>query len=146
MLNSSRKSPRVAITKHHDIERIAIELMPSESQIPIASQGATKRFATRLALFYATLFGLVGTQLRRRRKSQAAALASEAPETRRRKYWAAALLLEIFALLFASSRAAFIGLAAGFPMLVNTLAGLAALGLSAATAGPAWATARPQQA
>jgi O-antigen ligase len=42
-----------------------------------------------------------------------AALASEAPETRRRKYWAAALLLEIIALLFASSRAAFIGLAAG---------------------------------
>jgi PPP family 3-phenylpropionic acid transporter len=33
--------------------------MPSESQIPIAS----KRFATRLALFYGTLFGLVGTHL-----------------------------------------------------------------------------------
>jgi PPP family 3-phenylpropionic acid transporter len=37
--------------------------MPSESQIPIASQAAPKRFATRLALFYATLFGLVGTHL-----------------------------------------------------------------------------------
>jgi MFS transporter, PPP family, 3-phenylpropionic acid transporter len=35
--------------------------MPSESQIPIASQGVSKRFATRLALFYATTFGIVGT-------------------------------------------------------------------------------------
>src|SRR3954452_13814010 len=37
--------------------------MPSESQIPIASQGASRRFAARLALFYGTLFGLVGTHL-----------------------------------------------------------------------------------
>jgi PPP family 3-phenylpropionic acid transporter len=37
--------------------------MPSESQIPIASQVAPRRFATRLALFYGTLFGLVGTHL-----------------------------------------------------------------------------------
>jgi PPP family 3-phenylpropionic acid transporter len=37
--------------------------MPSESQIPIASQTTSRRFATRLALFYGTLFGLVGTQL-----------------------------------------------------------------------------------
>jgi PPP family 3-phenylpropionic acid transporter len=37
--------------------------MPFESQIPIASQTAPKRFATRLALFYGTLFGLVGTHL-----------------------------------------------------------------------------------
>jgi PPP family 3-phenylpropionic acid transporter len=37
--------------------------MPSESQIPIASPGSAKRFATRLALFYGTLFGLVGTHL-----------------------------------------------------------------------------------
>jgi PPP family 3-phenylpropionic acid transporter len=37
--------------------------MPSTSQIPIASQPAAKRFATRLALFYGTLFGLVGTHL-----------------------------------------------------------------------------------
>jgi PPP family 3-phenylpropionic acid transporter len=37
--------------------------MPSESQIPIASQAPAKRFATRLALFYGTLFGLVGTHL-----------------------------------------------------------------------------------
>jgi PPP family 3-phenylpropionic acid transporter len=37
--------------------------MLSESQIPIASQVAPKRFAGRLALFYGTLFGLVGTYL-----------------------------------------------------------------------------------
>ncbi len=37
--------------------------MPSESQIPIASQGVPKRFATRLALFYGTMFGMVGTHL-----------------------------------------------------------------------------------
>jgi PPP family 3-phenylpropionic acid transporter len=48
---------------HHDIERIAIELMPDESQIPIASYGVPRRFATRLALFYGALFGLVGTHL-----------------------------------------------------------------------------------
>lgn len=35
--------------------------MPSESQIPIASQGVSKRFATRLALFYGTTFGTMGT-------------------------------------------------------------------------------------
>jgi PPP family 3-phenylpropionic acid transporter len=37
--------------------------MPSDSQIPIASQVPAKRFATRLALFYGALFGLVGTHL-----------------------------------------------------------------------------------
>jgi len=37
--------------------------MPGESQIPTASQAASRRFATRLALFYGTLFGLVGTHL-----------------------------------------------------------------------------------
>lgn len=37
--------------------------MPSDSQIPIASQAAASRFATRLALFYGALFGLVGTHL-----------------------------------------------------------------------------------
>src|SRR6476659_6030087 len=37
--------------------------MPSESQIPIASQVASSRFATRLSLFYAALFGLLGTHL-----------------------------------------------------------------------------------
>jgi PPP family 3-phenylpropionic acid transporter len=37
--------------------------MPIESQIPIASQNAPRRFAARLALFYGTLFGLGGTYL-----------------------------------------------------------------------------------
>jgi PPP family 3-phenylpropionic acid transporter len=37
--------------------------MASESQIPIASQLVARRFATRLALFYGTVFGLVGTHL-----------------------------------------------------------------------------------
>jgi len=37
--------------------------MLSDSQIPIASQAAARRFAARLALFYGTLFGLVGTHL-----------------------------------------------------------------------------------
>jgi PPP family 3-phenylpropionic acid transporter len=63
MLNSSRKSPRVEITKQHDIGRIAIELMPSDSQIPIASKDGSKRFAARLALFYGTTFGTMGTHL-----------------------------------------------------------------------------------
>jgi MFS transporter, PPP family, 3-phenylpropionic acid transporter len=37
--------------------------MPSESQIPIASQAASRRFATRLALFYGAIFGLLGAYL-----------------------------------------------------------------------------------
>src|SRR5450631_3175452 len=37
--------------------------IPPESQIPIASDGTSRRFATRLALFYGTLFGMVGTHL-----------------------------------------------------------------------------------
>jgi PPP family 3-phenylpropionic acid transporter len=37
--------------------------MSSESQIPIASQGASKRFATRLALFYGATYGTMGTHL-----------------------------------------------------------------------------------
>jgi len=37
--------------------------MPSESQIPIASSQAPRRFARRLALFYATIFALFGCQL-----------------------------------------------------------------------------------
>ena len=48
---------------HHDINRIAIELMASESQIPIDAQLASKRFAVRLALFYGTTFGLLGAYL-----------------------------------------------------------------------------------
>jgi PPP family 3-phenylpropionic acid transporter len=42
-------------------DRIAIELMSGESQIPTAS--AARRFAGRLALVYSTGFGLVGTHL-----------------------------------------------------------------------------------
>src|SRR4051812_48397096 len=37
--------------------------MPSESQIPIGSQAIARRFAMRLALFYGTVLGLVGTHL-----------------------------------------------------------------------------------
>ena len=37
--------------------------MPSRSQIPTLSQETSRRFATRLALFYGALFGLVGTYL-----------------------------------------------------------------------------------
>ncbi|HEY3792278.1 MAG TPA: MFS transporter [Bradyrhizobium sp.] len=37
--------------------------MAGESQIPIASQGAPKRFAARLALFYGASFGMIGTHL-----------------------------------------------------------------------------------
>ena len=37
--------------------------MPPESQIPIASHAAPKRFAVRLALFYGAVFGLGGTYL-----------------------------------------------------------------------------------
>jgi PPP family 3-phenylpropionic acid transporter len=48
---------------HHDIARIAIELMPSESQIPIASSHLSRRFAGRLALFYGAIFALVGCHL-----------------------------------------------------------------------------------
>src|SRR3977135_3244751 len=48
---------------HHDIGRIAIELMPAESQIPIAARATPRRFATRLALFYGAMFGLLGAYL-----------------------------------------------------------------------------------
>jgi len=37
--------------------------MPSESEIPIAYQAASRRFATRLALFYGATFGMIGTHL-----------------------------------------------------------------------------------
>jgi PPP family 3-phenylpropionic acid transporter len=37
--------------------------MSSGSQIPIAAQGASKRFAFRLALFYGATFGMIGTHL-----------------------------------------------------------------------------------
>jgi MFS transporter, PPP family, 3-phenylpropionic acid transporter len=37
--------------------------MPSESQIPIVSSAVSRRFAVRLALFYAAIFALFGCQL-----------------------------------------------------------------------------------
>jgi PPP family 3-phenylpropionic acid transporter len=37
--------------------------MPPESQIPIASQSASRRFAIRLALFYGAIFALIGCHL-----------------------------------------------------------------------------------
>src|SRR5947207_10537971 len=37
--------------------------MPSESQIPIASEPTRRRFAMRLALFYGAIFGMIGTHL-----------------------------------------------------------------------------------
>ena len=37
--------------------------MPAQSQIPIASLGASRRFASRLALFYGAVFGLLGAYL-----------------------------------------------------------------------------------
>jgi PPP family 3-phenylpropionic acid transporter len=63
MANSPAQITARYANDHHDIKRIAIELMQAESQIPIASQATSRRFATRLALFYGTLFGLVGTHL-----------------------------------------------------------------------------------
>jgi MFS transporter, PPP family, 3-phenylpropionic acid transporter len=48
---------------HHELARIAIELMPSESQIPIASSRLSQRFASRLALFYGAIFALIGCHL-----------------------------------------------------------------------------------
>jgi PPP family 3-phenylpropionic acid transporter len=63
MANSSAQITARCANDHHDIRRIAIELMPSESQIPIASQVTSRRFAARLALFYGATFGLIGTHL-----------------------------------------------------------------------------------
>jgi PPP family 3-phenylpropionic acid transporter len=37
--------------------------MPSESQIPIASSNVSRRFAIRLAMFYASIFALIGCHL-----------------------------------------------------------------------------------
>jgi hypothetical protein len=62
MANSSAQISTRYDNDHHDIERIAIELMPIESQIPILSQHVARRFAGALALFYGTLFGLMGTR------------------------------------------------------------------------------------
>jgi PPP family 3-phenylpropionic acid transporter len=63
MANSSAQISARYDNDHHDIARIAIELMPTESLIPIASHQVANRFAGALALFYGTLFGLMGTHL-----------------------------------------------------------------------------------
>jgi PPP family 3-phenylpropionic acid transporter len=63
MANSSAQTVARYANDHHDIERIAIELMPTESPIPNASHRASSRFAVRLALFYGTSFGVLGTHL-----------------------------------------------------------------------------------
>jgi MFS transporter, PPP family, 3-phenylpropionic acid transporter len=63
MVNSPAQIITRCVNDHHDITRIAIELMPSESQIPIASTETARRFASRLALFYGTLFGTAGSHL-----------------------------------------------------------------------------------
>ncbi len=47
---------------HHDIDRIAIGLMPPESQIPTPAS-VKRRFAVRLALFYSAVFAVTGTHL-----------------------------------------------------------------------------------
>jgi PPP family 3-phenylpropionic acid transporter len=58
-----RANHRALTYDHHELARIAIELMPSESQIPIVSSRESKRFATRLALFYGAIFALIGCHL-----------------------------------------------------------------------------------
>jgi PPP family 3-phenylpropionic acid transporter len=63
MLNSSAQINARYVNDHHDLKRIAIELMPAESQIPIASAVAPRRFAAWLGLFYGAVFGLGGTYL-----------------------------------------------------------------------------------
>jgi MFS transporter, PPP family, 3-phenylpropionic acid transporter len=61
MANSSAQISARCDNDHHDIDRIAIALMPSAGQIPIASPAASRRFAGRAGLLYGTLFGLIGT-------------------------------------------------------------------------------------
>jgi MFS transporter, PPP family, 3-phenylpropionic acid transporter len=63
MINSPAQTIARCANDHHDLKRIAIELMPAESPIPTVSPDMSKRFATRLALFYGTVFGLFGPQL-----------------------------------------------------------------------------------
>src|ERR1700756_4514699 len=61
MANSSARIRARYANDHHDLERIAIGLMPVAPQIPIASQAASRRFAGRVGLLYGTVFGLIGT-------------------------------------------------------------------------------------
>jgi PPP family 3-phenylpropionic acid transporter len=61
MANSSAQIAARYANDHHDLDRIAIALMPAGTQIPIASHAASRRFAARVGLAYGTLFGLIGT-------------------------------------------------------------------------------------
>src|SRR5437868_15158832 len=61
-ISSAQITARYA-NDRHDIGRIAIELMPAYSQIPIGSRETSGRFAVRLALFYGAMFGLLGAYL-----------------------------------------------------------------------------------
>jgi PPP family 3-phenylpropionic acid transporter len=61
MANSSAQISARYDNDHHDIDRIAIALMPSAAQIPIASRAASRRFAGPTGLVYGTVFGLIGT-------------------------------------------------------------------------------------
>src|SRR5437763_5651130 len=63
MANSSAQITARYANDHHDISRIAIQLMPAYSQIPIGSREASGRFAVRLSLFYGAMFGLLGAYL-----------------------------------------------------------------------------------
>src|SRR5215475_11946519 len=64
MLNSARKSLRgLPYNEQHERTRIATDLMTTQAQIPSAAHADSRRFAVGLAAFYASLFGLVGTQL-----------------------------------------------------------------------------------
>jgi PPP family 3-phenylpropionic acid transporter len=61
MANSSAQIRARYDNDHHDIERIAIGLMPASPQIPIAAQAASRRFAGRVGLLYGAVFGMIGT-------------------------------------------------------------------------------------
>src|ERR1700724_1390598 len=63
MANSSAQITARYDYDHQNIARIAIVLLRAESQFPIAPQANSKRFAMRLALFYSSLFGMMGTHL-----------------------------------------------------------------------------------
>jgi len=63
MANSFAQITARCDNDHQNLERIAIELMPAQTQIPMASQAVSRRFATPLAAFYGTLFGMMGTHL-----------------------------------------------------------------------------------
>ena len=47
----------------HELQRIAIPLLTSESQKHPAGQSIARRFAVRISLFYASTFGIIGVHL-----------------------------------------------------------------------------------